>query len=121
MHLKAALPLHPPHYVHVTAKAIKPPTPRPSAPLALRNTKDCYLNNWKCLSFKPKKMDWDDDAPPDLVGTETGLEADEKPVKVPITIVTGAWSLWSVCLCPAWLGSDGKSVQDISAQARRRS
>lgn len=35
-------------------------------------------------------MDWDDDAPPDLVGTETGLEPEEKPVKVPITIVTGA-------------------------------
>ncbi|KAL2135989.1 hypothetical protein VTI74DRAFT_6038 [Chaetomium olivicolor] len=34
-------------------------------------------------------MDWDDDAPPDLVGTGTELEAEEKPVKVPITIVTG--------------------------------
>ncbi|KAG7287896.1 hypothetical protein NEMBOFW57_007413 [Staphylotrichum longicolle] len=34
-------------------------------------------------------MDWDDDAPPELVGTETGLEPEEKPVKVPITIVTG--------------------------------
>jgi len=34
-------------------------------------------------------MDWDDDAPPDLVGAETGLEPEEKPVKVPITIVTG--------------------------------
>lgn len=38
----------------------------------------------------PNRMDWDDDAPPDLVGTETGLEPEEKPVKVPITIVTGA-------------------------------
>jgi CCR4-NOT transcription complex subunit 2 len=35
-------------------------------------------------------MDWDDDAPPDLVGTGTGPEPEEKPVKVPITIVTGA-------------------------------
>ncbi|KAL2261962.1 hypothetical protein VTK26DRAFT_2884 [Humicola hyalothermophila] len=36
-------------------------------------------------------MDWDDqDGPPDLVvGTGVELEAEEKPVKVPITIVTG--------------------------------
>ncbi|KAL2120735.1 hypothetical protein VTJ04DRAFT_4762 [Mycothermus thermophilus] len=36
-------------------------------------------------------MDFDDDAPPDLVGAdvEPGDESEEKPVKVPITIVTG--------------------------------
>jgi hypothetical protein len=34
-------------------------------------------------------MDLDDEAPPDLVGTGTELEPEEKPVKVPITIVTG--------------------------------
>jgi hypothetical protein len=34
-------------------------------------------------------MDWDDEAPPDLVGTGTEPEPEEKPVKVPITIVTG--------------------------------
>ncbi|KAK4126184.1 cobW-domain-containing protein [Parathielavia appendiculata] len=34
-------------------------------------------------------MDWDDEAPPDLVGTGTEQESEEKPVKVPITIVTG--------------------------------
>jgi hypothetical protein len=37
------------------------------------------------------KMDWDDDAPPDLVGTGASLDAEEKPVKVPITIVTGSF------------------------------
>lgn len=36
------------------------------------------------------KMEWDDDAPPDLVGAGAGLEDEEKPVKVPITIVTGS-------------------------------
>ncbi len=37
-------------------------------------------------------MDWDDDAPPDLVGTGTELEPEEKPApKVPITIVTGVF------------------------------
>lgn len=34
-------------------------------------------------------MDWEDDAPPELVGTGTELQPEEKPVKVPITIVTG--------------------------------
>ncbi|KXX75449.1 COBW domain-containing protein 1 [Madurella mycetomatis] len=35
-------------------------------------------------------MDWDDqDDPPELVGTGTELAPEEKPVKVPITIVTG--------------------------------
>ncbi|GAB1318934.1 hypothetical protein MFIFM68171_09144 [Madurella fahalii] len=35
-------------------------------------------------------MDWDDqDGPPELVGTGTELAPEEKPVKVPITIVTG--------------------------------
>jgi hypothetical protein len=40
--------------------------------------------------YNPAKMDFDDDAPPDLVET-TGaeIEEEEKPVKVPITIVTG--------------------------------
>lgn len=37
-------------------------------------------------------MDWDDqDGPPDLVGTGTELAPEEKPVKVPITIVTGPY------------------------------
>ena len=34
-------------------------------------------------------MDLDDDAPPDLVEAGTELADEEKPVKVPITIVTG--------------------------------
>ncbi|KAL2023019.1 hypothetical protein VTK56DRAFT_3929 [Thermocarpiscus australiensis] len=35
-------------------------------------------------------MDYDDhDDPPDLVGTDEDVQAEEKPVKVPITIVTG--------------------------------
>lgn len=34
-------------------------------------------------------MDLDDDAPPDLVETGNGVPDEEKPVKVPITIVTG--------------------------------
>ena len=34
-------------------------------------------------------MDLDDDAPPDLVETGTEVPDEEKPVKVPITIVTG--------------------------------
>ncbi|KAL2267635.1 hypothetical protein VTJ83DRAFT_4912 [Remersonia thermophila] len=36
-------------------------------------------------------MDFDDDAPPDLVGADgtPAAESEEKPVKVPITIVTG--------------------------------
>jgi len=34
-------------------------------------------------------MDFDDDAPPDLIETGTELAPEEKPVKVPITIVTG--------------------------------
>ncbi|KAK0629881.1 CobW/HypB/UreG, nucleotide-binding domain-containing protein [Bombardia bombarda] len=35
-------------------------------------------------------MDWDEqDAPPDLVETGTELDAEERPVRVPITIVTG--------------------------------
>lgn len=39
-------------------------------------------------------MDWDDqDGPPDLVGTGVEVEAEEKPVKVPITIVTGLYPL----------------------------
>jgi hypothetical protein len=34
-------------------------------------------------------MDFDDELPPDLVDTGNSLEDSEKPVKVPITIVTG--------------------------------
>jgi CCR4-NOT transcription complex subunit 2 len=34
-------------------------------------------------------MDLDDDAPPELVVTGTELEPEEKPVKVPITLITG--------------------------------
>ncbi len=35
-------------------------------------------------------MDWeDDDGPPDLVEAGIVAEADEKPIKVPLTIVTG--------------------------------
>lgn len=34
-------------------------------------------------------MDFDDDAPPELVDTAGGLEDEEITVKVPITIVTG--------------------------------
>jgi len=35
-------------------------------------------------------MDWnDDEAPPDLVEVGSNLPEEEKPVKVPITIVTG--------------------------------
>ncbi|KAK4237301.1 CobW/HypB/UreG, nucleotide-binding domain-containing protein [Achaetomium macrosporum] len=34
-------------------------------------------------------MDWDDEGPPDLVPSGAELEPEEKPVKVPITIVTG--------------------------------
>jgi hypothetical protein len=34
-------------------------------------------------------MDFDDDAPPDLVETNAALEEEEITVKVPITIVTG--------------------------------
>ena len=46
-------------------------------------------------------MDGDDDAPPDLVGTGTGLEPEEKPVpKVPITIVTGVF----MASVPGWVG-----------------
>ena len=44
--------------------------------------------------FLPQKMDneWDDqDAPPDLVDVGSGLEAEEKPARVPITIVTGIY------------------------------
>lgn len=38
-------------------------------------------------------MDYDDDAPPDLIETtEVANEEEEKPVKVPITIVTGLLS-----------------------------
>jgi hypothetical protein len=35
-------------------------------------------------------MEWDDDdGPPELVGTGLGEEPEERPVKVPLTIVTG--------------------------------
>jgi CCR4-NOT transcription complex subunit 2 len=34
-------------------------------------------------------MDYDDDGPPDLVGTGVELEPEENRPKVPITIVTG--------------------------------
>ncbi|KAL2140043.1 hypothetical protein VTI28DRAFT_4320 [Corynascus sepedonium] len=34
-------------------------------------------------------MDFDDDAPPELVPTSNDLEPEEKPVKVPITLITG--------------------------------
>lgn len=34
-------------------------------------------------------MDYDDDAPPDLIETNEVILEEEKPVKVPITIVTG--------------------------------
>lgn len=36
-------------------------------------------------------MDLDDDAPPELVGTGTEPEPEEKLVKVPITLITGAY------------------------------
>lgn len=36
-------------------------------------------------------MDWDDEGPPDLVPSGAELEPEEKPVKVPITIVTGVF------------------------------
>lgn len=40
--------------------------------------------------MQPPNMDWDDDeAPPDLVEVGSNLPEEEKPVKVPITIVTG--------------------------------
>ena len=45
-------------------------------------------------------MAWEDgDAPPDLVDAGIVVEADEKPTKVPITIVTGAdlGALSTVC------------------------
>lgn len=35
-------------------------------------------------------MDYDDDAPPDLVETNEVITEEEKPVKVPISIVTGS-------------------------------
>ena len=39
----------------------------------------------------PTKMDYDDEGPPDLVGTGAELtEAEENRPKVPITIVTGS-------------------------------
>lgn len=39
------------------------------------------------------KMDWDDqDGPPDLVRAGVELDSEEKPVKVPLTIVTGLYS-----------------------------
>jgi ABC-type molybdenum transport system ATPase subunit/photorepair protein PhrA len=41
-------------------------------------------------------MDWDDEAPPDLVPSGAELESEEKAVKVPITIVTGVCVL---CQC----------------------
>lgn len=37
-------------------------------------------------------MDYDDDAPPDLIETNEVINEEEKPVKVPITIVTGLLS-----------------------------
>lgn len=41
-------------------------------------------------------MDWDDDeAPPDLVEVGSNLPEEEKPVKVPITIVTGRPEMWN--------------------------
>lgn len=42
-------------------------------------------------------MDWDDqDGPPELVSTGVEPEPEEKPVKVPLTIVTGLCSLLSI-------------------------
>jgi len=42
------------------------------------------------LAIQPQNMDWnDDEAPPDLVEVGSNLPEEEKPVKVPITIVTG--------------------------------
>lgn len=41
-------------------------------------------------TIQPPNMDWDDDeAPPDLIEVGSNLPEEEKPVKVPITIVTG--------------------------------
>jgi hypothetical protein len=42
-------------------------------------------------SVLSNEMDWDDDAPPELVPTGTQLEPEEKPVKVPITLITGVF------------------------------
>lgn len=41
------------------------------------------------------KMDFDDDAPPDLVETGAEVGEEEKTVKVPITIVTGKLNVFS--------------------------
>ena len=43
-------------------------------------------------------MDYDDDAPPDLIETTEIIIEEEKPVKVPITIVTGLLSTTNLIL-----------------------
>lgn len=58
-------------------------------------------------------MDFDDDAPPDLVEAGTELTDEEKPVKVPITIVTGKYHTLCITFLVAeasyrvpWCGKD---------------
>jgi hypothetical protein len=81
-------------------------------------------------------MDFDDDAPPDLVET-TGaeIEEEEKPIKVPITIVTGnqlcyfsTWDCgtdrlhrisWSWKDNPAELHLDGSTWKESSSDHER--
>ncbi len=95
MHLKAVLPLHPPS-IHACNKESTGHTRNsettPIDPSGFFETQrgPSHATKTSLFSFE-LRMDWDDDAPPDLVGTETGVEAEEKPVKVPITIVTGAF------------------------------
>ncbi len=64
-------------------------------------------------------MDFDDDAPPDLVEAGAGVDslqnADEKIVKVPITIVTG--TLKPDLIYPRRMTK--LEVQDTSAQERQ--
>lgn len=47
----------------------------------------------------PSTMDIDDDAPPELVEAGHGIEGEEEPVKVPITIVTGKFSMYLGDIC----------------------
>lgn len=64
-------------------------------------------------------MDLDDEGPPPLVGIDTELEPDEKPVKVPITIVTGVCGPCVACY-RLIVRIDRQLLQDTSVQARRR-
>lgn len=60
-------------------------------------------------------VEFDDDAPPDLVETSIGPVDEEKVVKVPITIVTGTETCYSLL----WNAAD-RVGQDILELERQR-